>query len=49
MLFDWDGTLMNSINKNVESMQSTANHFGLSIPDYDQAKDVIGISILALK
>lgn len=49
-MFDWDGTLMDSISKIVESMQSSAKHLGLPVPDYDQAKDVIGISLLpALK
>lgn len=50
IVFDWDGTLMDSVTKIVESMQSSAKHLGLPIPDYDQAKDVIGISLLpALK
>lgn len=50
IVFDWDGTLMDSISKIVESMQSTAKHLGLPVPNYDQAKDVIGISLLpALK
>lgn len=50
IVFDWDGTLMDSISKIVETMQSSAIHFGFPVPDYDQAKDVIGISLLpALK
>ena len=50
IVFDWDGTLMDSISKIVETMQSSARHLGYPIPDYDQAKDVIGISLLpALK
>ncbi|MFT6990536.1 MAG: phosphoglycolate phosphatase [Paraglaciecola sp.] len=50
IVFDWDGTLMDSISKIVETMQSSAKHLGLPIPNYDQAKDVIGISLLpALK
>ena len=49
-MFDWDGTLMDSISKIVETMQSSATQLGLPIPNYDQAKDVIGISLLpALK
>jgi len=49
-VFDWDGTLMDSISKIVETMQSSATQLGLPIPNYDQAKDVIGISLLpALK
>jgi phosphoglycolate phosphatase len=46
IVFDWDGTLMDSISKIVETMQSSAKHLGLPIPDYDQAKNVIGISLL---
>jgi phosphoglycolate phosphatase len=50
IVFDWDGTLMDSISKIVETMQSSAKYFGFPVPDYDQAKDVIGISLLpALK
>lgn len=45
-MFDWDGTLMDSISKIVETMQSSAKHLGLPIPNYDQAKNVIGISLL---
>ena len=46
IVFDWDGTLMNSISKIVETMQSTASYLGLPVPDFDQAKNVIGISLL---
>ena len=50
IVFDWDGTLMDSVAKIVESMQSSAKNLGLPVPDYAQAKDVIGISLLpALK
>jgi phosphoglycolate phosphatase len=50
IVFDWDGTLMDSVSKIVESMQTSAKQLGFPIPDYDQAKDVIGISLLpALK
>ncbi len=46
IVFDWDGTLMDSISKIVESMQTSAQQLGFPVPDYDQAKDVIGISLL---
>ena len=50
IIFDWDGTLMDSVGKIVETMQSSAAQLGLPVPDYAQAKDVIGISLLpALK
>ena len=46
IVFDWDGTLMDSVSKIVESMQASAKQLGLPIPSYEQAKDVIGISLL---
>ncbi|WP_289030068.1 HAD-IA family hydrolase [uncultured Paraglaciecola sp.] len=50
IIFDWDGTLMDSVTKIVESMQISAKHFGLPVPSYNEAKNVIGISLLpALK
>ncbi len=50
IIFDWDGTLMDSVSKIVESMQSTAVALNLPVPTFEQGKDVIGISLLpALK
>lgn len=50
IVFDWDGTLMDSISKIVECMQTSAQQLGFPVPNYAQAKDVIGISLLpALK
>lgn len=50
IIFDWDGTLMDSVVKIVETMQSSAAHLGLPVPHFEQAKNVIGISLLpALK
>ena len=50
IVFDWDGTLMDSVGKIVETIQASAKQLNLPVPDYDQAKDVIGISLLpALK
>jgi phosphoglycolate phosphatase len=50
IVFDWDGTLMDSVTKIVETMQSSAAYLGLPVPDFEQAKNVIGISLLpALK
>lgn len=46
IVFDWDGTLMDSISKIVETMQSSAQQLGFPVPDYEQAKNVIGISLL---
>jgi phosphoglycolate phosphatase len=50
IIFDWDGTLMNSISKIVDSMQTSAQQLGFAVPSFDEAKNVIGISLLpALK
>lgn len=50
IVFDWDGTLMDSVSKIVESMQTSAQQLGFPVPEYEQAKNVIGISLLpALK
>lgn len=46
IVFDWDGTLMDSISKIVESMQSSAKELGFPVPNYEDAKNVIGISLL---
>ncbi|MDU0355316.1 HAD-IA family hydrolase [Paraglaciecola aquimarina] len=46
IIFDWDGTLMDSIGKIVETMQSSAKELGFPVPDYEQAKNVIGLSLL---
>ncbi|MGS2720055.1 HAD family hydrolase [Paraglaciecola aestuariivivens] len=50
IVFDWDGTLMDSVGKIVGSIQATAEQLALPMPSFEQAKNVIGISLLpALK
>lgn len=44
VIFDWDGTLFNSISTIVESLQFTAQQFNLPLTD-EQAKDVIGLAL----
>ncbi|GAW95262.1 MULTISPECIES: HAD-IA family hydrolase [Colwellia] len=45
IIFDWDGTLMDSIARIVVSMQAAAHHCQLDIPTAIQVKDIIGLSL----
>ena len=45
IIFDWDGTLINSIDWITHSLQFAAEHCKLPVPDSQSAKDVIGLSI----
>jgi len=45
VIFDWDGTLMDSVDRIVSSMQSAAKTVGLSIPSNDEVKQIIGLSL----
>jgi len=45
LIFDWDGTLMDSIGWIVHCMQTAADRVGCTIPTPAAAKDVIGLSI----
>lgn len=45
VIFDWDGTLMDSVDRIVSSMQSAAKTVGLAIPSNDEVKQIIGLSL----
>ena len=45
VVFDWDGTLMDSIARIVSSMQAAAYHCQLTIPTESSVKDTIGLSL----
>ncbi len=45
LIFDWDGTLINSIGWIVECIQTSANHCGLAAPTEQVIKNVIGLSL----
>lgn len=45
IVFDWDGTLMDSIGRIVSSMQKTAQHNGLPVPTDVAVRDIIGLSL----
>lgn len=45
VIFDWDGTLMDSIARIVSSMQTAAQQCQLDIPTKEQVKEIIGLSL----
>jgi phosphoglycolate phosphatase len=45
IIFDWDGTLIDSIDWIVHCLQTAGKHCGYDIPEPQAAKDVIGLSI----
>ena len=45
LIFDWDGTLIDSIDWIARCLQNAATDTRHEIPDYQAAKDVIGLSI----
>jgi phosphoglycolate phosphatase len=45
IVFDWDGTLINTIDWIVHCLQQAGEEFGFSKPEPQAAKDVIGLCI----
>lgn len=45
IVFDWDGTLMDSIQRIVSSMQATARQLALPVPTAEAVKAIIGLSL----
>ena len=45
IIFDWDGTLMDSVAKIVSSMQAAALAADFEAPSFNAAKQVIGLSL----
>lgn len=45
VIFDWDGTLMDSIDRIVSSMQSAARTVGLASPIDHDVKQIIGLNL----
>lgn len=45
VIFDWDGTLMDSVGKIVASMQQTARALELPVPSELAVRDIIGLSM----
>ncbi|MGJ8680940.1 HAD-IA family hydrolase [Paraglaciecola sp.] len=46
IIFDWDGTLMDSVGKIVDCIQDSARYLELPIPTKHEAKQVIGLSLV---
>lgn len=45
MIFDWDGTLMDSVPRIVSCMQKMAVEAGLTVPAESAIRDIIGLSL----
>ncbi|GAB6069815.1 HAD-IA family hydrolase [Thiomicrorhabdus hydrogeniphila] len=45
IIFDWDGTLMNSEARIVDAIQTAAKECGLPVLPYDESKQIIGLSL----
>jgi len=45
VIFDWDGTIMDSVYRIVESMQAAASRASLPVPTVQAVKDIIGLSL----
>lgn len=45
VIFDWDGTIMDSIDKIVNSLQLAAASCGVDVPDAEASKRIIGLSL----
>lgn len=45
IVFDWDGTLMDSTGRIVSAMQTTATNLKLPIPSVDDVRGIIGLSL----
>jgi phosphoglycolate phosphatase len=46
LIFDWDGTLMDSTSALVKTFQDTAKELKLPIPSAQEVRDIIGLNIL---
>lgn len=47
IVFDWDGTLIDSAGAIAECIQSAARDLGLAVPDRERARHVIGLGLHA--
>ncbi len=48
VIFDWDGTLMDSTSRIVSSMQQTARFLEVNVPSNEHVKSTIGLSMDAV-
>ncbi|WP_210330297.1 HAD-IA family hydrolase [Aliikangiella sp. G2MR2-5] len=45
VIFDWDGTLMDSTGRIVSAMQTTARNLSLPVPSVEKVKSIIGLGM----
>lgn len=45
VIFDWDGTLMDSVGRIISSMQACARALALPVPGEQAVRDIIGLSL----
>lgn len=45
VIFDWDGTVMDSVGRIVSCMQTAARHTNVAVPSVSAVKHIIGLSI----
>lgn len=45
LVFDWDGTLVNSLSRIVTCLQMSARDVGLPVPADDDSRDIIGLGL----
>ena len=45
VIFDWDGTLSDSVARISQCIQLAADDHSLPVPSYDEAKDIIGLGL----
>ncbi|WP_306521678.1 HAD-IA family hydrolase [Rheinheimera sp.] len=45
VIFDWDGTVMDSVGKIVNCVQGAAKQLNIAVPGYQEAKQIIGLSL----
>ncbi|MET1255580.1 HAD-IA family hydrolase [Aliikangiella maris] len=45
VIFDWDGTLMDSTGRIISAMQATARNLEIPVPDVESVRGIIGLSM----
>jgi phosphoglycolate phosphatase len=45
LIFDWDGTLSDSVSRIVHSIQAAATEHDLEVPTFDEAANIIGLGL----
>jgi phosphoglycolate phosphatase len=48
IIFDWDGTIMNSVSHIVHCIQLSADDLGEAVPNDEQVKNIIGLGMFEL-